>query len=445
MTISNPTTSVLALAATLTAGSPLVASAQDIVVDAGRLFDGREVIDDARLVIADGRISAIGPRSEIEAPEGVEIVDHGERFVMPGLIAAHSHVGTVSGTEHGGEFYSRETVARDLAQFQRYGIVAVNALGLNRPLFHELREEFRGNEHGGADLYGAGPGVGASDGAPPQDDMGVEDDQVFRAGSPEEAREAVRRMAEDGVDMIKVWVDDLDGEVPKMEPEIYRAAIEEAHALGLPAAAHIHDLGDAKGVVEAGVGVVGHGVRDAEVDAEFIELMLESGAWYVPTIQIDEADYIYAEHPEWLEDAFLAQGVNVELAAQIEDEAWREEALSEAADAREAVAINIANLGLLHEAGVNIAMGTDSGATALRIPGFAEHRELELMVEAGLSPTEALTAATAGGAEMMRLEDRGLLAEGYRADFLVLDEDPTADILATRSIHEIRRNGALVE
>lgn len=427
----------------LLAASAAPALAETTVIDAGKLFDGTRVIEDARLVVAEGRVVEVGPRAEVDAPEGAEMVDHRERFVMPGLVAAHSHVGTVSGTEHGGRFYARETVERDLRQFQLYGIVAVNALGLNRPLFHELRREFRdGRQPGAADLYGAGPGVGAARGAPPEGAMGVSEDQVMRAATPEEAREAVRRMASDGIDMVKVWVDDLGGEVPKMEPEVYRAAIAQARALGLKSAAHIHDLEDARRLVEAGVDVLGHGVRDREVDAAFADLLRASGTWYVPTINIDEANYLYAEHPEWLEDPFFAQGVSAELRARIEDESWRREALAEAGDAREAVRVNIRNLALLHEAGVDIAMGTDSGATALRIPGFAEHRELELMTQAGMTPLEALAAATAGGARMMGLGDRGRLVPCARADFVVLEGDPTADITATRRIHAVVRSDA---
>lgn len=416
-----------------------------LVIDAGRLFDGEQVIDDARMVIRDGRVVKVGARSDIATPEGAETIDHSEGFVMPGLIAAHSHVGMVQGTEHGGQFYSRETVLRDLAQFQRYGVVAVNALGLNRPLFHTLREELRGANHGGADLYGAAAGVGAVDGLPPDGVMGLSSDQIQRPETAEQAREAVRRMADAGIDMVKVWVDSADGQFPRMPEEVYRAAIDEAQALGLPAAAHVHDLEDAKGVVRAGVDVVAHGVRDELVDEEFVTMMREQGTWYVPTINLDEAEYIYAEHPEWLDDPFLRSALSDDLLTQLGDESWRTEKLADVEDDREAVNINLRNLGILHQAGINIALGTDSGATALRIPGFAEHRELELMVQAGMQPIEALRSATSKAAQMMRLEDRGSLAAGNRADFLVLASDPTADIRATRSLQQIWRDGQLVE
>lgn len=439
--------SVLAVMAPLAALAACVAPQQTdvLVVDASAIFDGRDVIRDARLVVREGRVEAVGPQSEIAAPAGAEILDYGDRFLMPGMIASHSHVGTVSGTEHGGRFYSRETVERDLAQFQRYGVVAVNALGLNRPLFHELRRELRGPGHDGADLFGAGAGVGAVDGAPPMDRMGVMPDQAMRPATPEEARAAVRETAEAGVDIIKIWVDPMGGQVPKMPEAIYAAAISEAHAQGLRAAAHIHDLEDAKGVIRAGVDIVGHGVRDAPVDQELIALMLEQDVWYVPTINIDEANYIYAEHPEWLEDPFFLAALSPELEAQLRDEAWRQRALDGAGSARMAVMNNLRNLQRLHAAGVKVALGTDSGATALRIPGYAEHRELELLVLAGMTPTEALAAATANGAALMGLSDRGQLAPGFVADFLVLEADPTADIRATRSLAEVWRGGYRVD
>ena len=415
-----------------------------LVIDAGRIFDGESLIDNARMVISDGRVQAIGSREEIEIPEGAEVVNHGDRFVMPGMIGTHQHVGTVSGLEHGGANYSRETVTRDLEQFQRYGVVAVNSLGLNRPLFHELRQEFRGAAHGGADLYGAGAGIGAPSGAPPEDGMNVVDDQVYRPHTPREARDAVRQMADAGVDMIKIWLDGMGGSAPRMEPEVYAAAIDEAHLQGLLVAFHVHDLDDAKAAVTAGADIIAHGVRDVDVDDEFVSLMVENNVWYIPTINLDEGEYVYAEHPEWLDDPFIAGAFSEELRTRIADEQWRQQAIASNDDKREAVATNIRNLGRLHEAGAAIAMGTDAQGTAMRVAGFAEHRELELMVQAGMSALEVLRAATARGADLMRLEDRGRLAEGHLADFLVMDADPSQDIRATRTLREVWREGVRV-
>ncbi|WP_447955770.1 amidohydrolase family protein [Vreelandella sp. EE7] len=420
----------------------LPALAQEVVIDAGKVFDGQQIIENARILVEDGRVMAIGPQSEIASPEGATRVDHAAHFIMPELIAGHSHAGTVQGMEHGGEHYARETVERDLNQFADFGIAAVNALGMSPPLFYELRSELRGRDHEGADLYGAGPGIGVPDGAPPAEEMSVVDGQVLRPSTAEQAREAVREMAEAGVDVIKVWIDDMGGSAPKMAPEVYTAAAEEAHAQGLKIAAHIHDAEDAEAALEADIDILAHGIRDAEIDDALVERMAQQRVWYIPTINIDEAAYIYAEHPEWLEDDFFAQGISDELRERIEDEQWREQTLddSDTQQARDAVATNMANLARLYEhGGIRIVMGTDSGATALRVPGIAEHRELELMVEAGMEPLDVLITATSAGADMLEIEDLGRIEKGARAQFLVLEDDPTEEITNTRHILEILR------
>lgn len=408
-----------------------------MVVDVGRLFDGRAVIDDARLMIRDGRIVAAGKRAAVAVPPDTQTVDLGAVTVIPGLIAGHSHVGMADGVDGGGHNYTREIVTRDLRQFQRFGVVAVNALGMNGSLFHQLRTERAPAER--ADLYGAGGGIGATDGAPPASFNPP--DALLRAQAPQEARDAVNRTADAGVDMIKIWVDDLDDRVPKMSPEVYAAAIAQAHVRGLKVAAHIHDLADAKAVARAGVDIIAHGVRDVAVDQEFIDLLLTRGIWYVATINVNEADYIYADHPEWLEEPFFRMALDPALEARLRDPKWRADALAKAAVPRRAVATNIDNLRRLHAAGVKIGFGTDAGSSPLRIPGFAEHLELANMVVAGMTPVEALTAATSSSAKMLSVPDRGCLWAGCRADFLLLRADPTENIAATRTITAIWRDG----
>ncbi|WP_249978869.1 amidohydrolase family protein [Vreelandella olivaria] len=428
------------LIAGLLSGAALPAIAQEYVIDAGTLFDGNQLSENARIVVQDGRVIEVGTREEVDTPEGAEVIDYSQYFIMPQMIAGHSHVGTVQGMEHGGDVYSRETVERDLAQFARYGIAAVNALGMNRPLFHELRTEMRGPDYAEADLYGAGTGLGAPDGAPPADAMNTEEDQVNRPGSPEEARESVQEMSNMGVDMIKVWIDDMGDNVPKMAPDIYTAVFEEATAQGLLSAAHIHDYADARAAIEAGVNVIAHGVRDQEIDDELITLMAENGVWYIPTININESNYLYAEHPEWLEDDFFTMGASPELQEAIADEEWREKALEDVDEDRQAVAVNIENLRrIVEHGGVRVVLGTDSGATAVRIPGFAEHQELALMAEAGMDPLDILIASTSAGADMLRIDDLGRIEPGARAQFIVIDGDPSESITDTRSIVEVIR------
>jgi imidazolonepropionase-like amidohydrolase len=106
--------------------------------------------------------------------------------------------------------------------------------------------------------------------------------------------------------------------------------------------------------------------------------------------------------------------------------------------------VNLKNLKALYDAGVKIGFGTDAGATPLRIPGFAEHRELALMVDAGLTPLQAIHIATQNAAQLLGLDDRGVLANGKRADFVVLDKDPSNDIEATTKIDAVWQRGRQV-
>jgi imidazolonepropionase-like amidohydrolase len=434
--------SLLLASALLAANRPVVAATpQPMALDGAEVFDGERRIGRTTILVAEGAIQAIGPAGSVAVPAGARRLDLAGRFVVPGLITAHSHVGNSAGAETGGRFYTRENVLAQLRQYAAYGVTTVTALGLGPGLFFDIREEVRRGGTDGADLLGAGMGVGVPDGTPPAGPMNLGDSQVARPRTPEEAREAVRAMARRRVDIIKLWVDDLNGTVPMMRPEVIAAATEESHAQGLRVAAHIHDLEQARIVVQAGVDVVAHGVRDKPVDTALIAAMRERGTWYVPTIQINEANYLYADRPELLEDPFFARALNPGLRAQIADAGWRQRALAAAAPSRAEVVMNQRNLKTLHDAGVRIGFGTDSGAAALRIAGFAEHRELELMVEAGLTPEQALRCATSQSAALLGLEDRGLLRQGRRADLMLLDGDPLADIRNARRIRAVWQRG----
>ncbi|WP_239013906.1 amidohydrolase family protein [Archangium violaceum] len=421
------------------------ASPPVVVLEGAHVFDGDAVSGPMTVVLEGERIRAVGPRGSLQVPAGARVVDYSGKTLIPGLIAAHSHVGNVSGVETGRRFYTRENITRQLARYAEYGVTTVNSLGLNPPLFYSLKRELNGNASG-ADLYGAGPGIGAPLGTPPARGMGLEDDQVARPETPEAARAAVQDMARQGADMVKLWVDSLGGSVPKLSPDIYRAAIDEAHRQGLRVFAHIHDLDDAKALVEAGVDVLGHGVRDAPVDDAFVQAMKARGVWYIATINLDEANYLYAEHPSWMDEPFFRAAVDPALQRRFDDATWRRETLASTGTekSRKAVKLNQENLRTLHQAGVRIGFGTDSGAMPQRIPGFAEHRELELMTQAGLTPAQALRAATRDSAELLGLKDRGAIAPGLVADLVVLDADPTQDIRNTRAIHAVWRRGVQV-
>ena len=432
----------LAVLACVMACTP--AWAETVAITGVRLIDGSGAapVENATIVMTGGRIVSAGP--DVEIPADARRIDHGGRTVIPGLISTHSHVGQVGGTSMGAKNYTREIITAELAQFGRYGVTTVVALGNNGPLFATLRDEAHAGSLEGADLFGVMQGIGVPDGAPPQDSLKVAPNQLFRPHTPDEARDAIDRMAAADTDLVKLWLDNFGGLLPvKMKPEIYRAVIEQSQKHGLRVAAHVHDLDDAIAIVDAGADIIAHGIRDKPVTPELVEKMRAKGVWYVPTLALDDATFIWAEAPEWTETGFVREAFSPELAAQVDDPAWRERVLKEprTATARRSLAMNLQNLKTLHEAGVKIGFGTDSGATPLRVPGVAEHRELALMIEAGLSPAAALTIATRNAADLMRLDDRGILEAGKRADLIVLDGDPTADIASSKRIVEVWTRG----
>ncbi len=425
------------------------ASDEAVLLQGATVISGKggPALENTDICIIAERITFVGPTGTGKTPEGARVIDYRGKTIIPGLISVHSHVGQVDGTENSGVNYNPENILRQLRQHEVYGVTTVVALGLNGPLFYKLRPELHAGKLPGADLFGADRGIGVAGGAPPAQALSLKEGQLDRPETPDEARAAVQAAKARGTDLIKLWLDDFRGSLPiKMKPEIYVAVIDEAHRQGLRVAAHVFYLQDAKDLVKAGVDIIAHGVRDQPVDEEFIELMKSKSVWYVATLALDEANYVYSDHPEWLQDVFFTHALQPELRAQFESAEWRAKTLMnpKLKDSREAVKQNQQNLIALYRAGVLIGFGTDSGATPVRIPGFAEHRELQLMCEAGFTPVEAIAVATSHAAKLLHLEDRGVLADGKLADLVVLEADPSRDISNTNRIESVWHRGKQV-
>jgi len=425
-------------------GAATAVDAQTTALRGARVIDGSggAAIDNAVIVIRDGRIVAIGPSAGTPVPSDAEVVDYTGKTIIPGLISDHSHVGIFVGLKAAPENYNRDSILRQLKQLEAYGVTTVMALGLNGPLFYELRPELHAGRLPGADLFGADQGIGVVGGQPSAAVVPVGENQVSRPDTLEMARESIRQMAARKTDMVKIWLDSAGGLMPKLKPEVYSAVIDEAHKNGLRVAAHIYDLDDAKAVVRAGVDVIAHGVRDKPVDPEFIDMMKAQSLWYIPTIVLDYTNFAFAEHPAWTREPFFQRALHPAVRAQLDDPDYRERTLGMPATAknRAAVVTNKQNLKAIHDASVRVGFGSDSGV-GLRIPGVAEHLELALMVEAGLTPMQAITNATSNAAALLKLDDRGVLASGKLADLVVLDGDPIADISNSRRIHAIWHRG----
>jgi imidazolonepropionase-like amidohydrolase len=440
----------LLLAATALVSSALVslpsAHAQSIVLQDVRVIDGNggPPQEHADILIKGSKILAINAHASGPTQPGARILNLAGKTVLPGLISNHSHLGLVNGTSVSGNNVKRANIVRQLKQYAAYGVTTVTSLGLNLRPFYTLRPLVHRGKMPVADMFGADRGFGAPAGVPPAA-HGILDTQVYRPATPDEARSQVRESAQRHPDLLKIWVDDLHGTVrSKMSPEVYKAVIDEGHANGLRVAAHIYYLDDAKQLVSDGVDILAHGVRDKQVDPDFIQSIKSRGAWYIPTLALDESFYIYAEHPDWTQQPFFRHALQPALAAQIDDPDWRKKVLADTktlAVEKEALAINMKNVKTLYDSGVKIGFGTDSGATALRIPGFAEHRELKLLTDAGLTPLQAIQTATTNAAALLHLDDRGVIAPGKLADLLIVDGDPSRNITDIDQIRAVWRRG----
>jgi imidazolonepropionase-like amidohydrolase len=247
---------------------------------------------------------------------------------------------------------------------------------------------------------------------------------------------------------VKIWVDNLHGTKPSMDPAVYRAVIDEAHRDKLRVAAHIYYLADAKAVVADGVNVLAHSVRDQVVDEELLTAMKQHGVYYIPTLTADASAFTFAEHPEWKNDPFLQQAVSPELLQALTGDAaiQKVEHDPNLAQHKRDFANDQKNLRLVYDAGVRVGFGTDSGAMPARVPGFAEHQELAIMVRSGLTPMQAILCATKTNAELLGIEQTtGTLTVGKQADLIVLDGNPLDDIRSTQRIVAVWHGGREVQ
>lgn len=395
------------------------------------------------LLVEGDHIAKILPAAAVTPPT-MRVVDGTGKTVMPTLVNAHGHLGLLKGNKSGPENYSQSNIISQLRKYQAFGVSQVLSLGMDREIIFQLRNASHKGLIPGATFYTAGYGIGAQGGAPPANLA----DKVFRPATPDEGVKAIQQLVSLKADFVKIWVDDGGGSQPKVPVEVYEAAIAEAHKHNLRVAAHVYFLEDARRLVAAGVDVLAHSVRDQEIDNTLIADMKAKGTCYIPTLSLDEYNFVYAGQPEWLNDPFFKASLEPGVWEMLISAEYKQQQQNDPARGKKMKAFATAqrNLHKLDSAGVKILMGTDSGAFPVRAQGFSEHLELQLMVEAGLTPLEAITAATRTGAQVLGIDSLyGTLQPGKKADFIILSADPTEDIRNTRKILEVWRNGKKVD
>lgn len=396
------------------------ASAQTTAFVGGRIIDGTgKVIENGTVVIAGNTITAVGPASTA-VPAGATRVDVKGKTLLPGLINAHGHVGNTVGLRADPQNgHSRENLTRQLRTYAQYGVTTVFSLGDDQETSFALRDVAATDR---ARLFVAGP--------------------VVTGATAEEARAMVAKVAAMKPDLIKIRVDDNLGTSRKMPEEAWRAVIEDAHARKLPVAVHIYWLADAKATLLAGADMIAHSVRDIAVDEQFINALKSRDVCYSPTLTREISTFIYDAAPAWVDDPFFVKGVDKDIPPQLKDPKRHEQVRNSAgwkAGQQYKASLEVAkrNLKTLVDKGVRIAFGTDTGPPA-RFQGFFEHLELEMMVDAGLTPMQALVSATGDAARChKKAGEFGTLAPGAAADLLILGANPLDNIRNTRSIEQV--------
>ena len=258
---------------------------------------------------------------------------------------------------------------------------------------------------------------------------------VYEVSTAQEARAAVQGMAARKLRSVKIWVDDRRGTYPKMTPEVYNAVIDEAHAHQMMVHAHAIALPDQKAVVRAGADVLVHTVQNEKLDEEFLALLREKKPYWTTVIGLGDRSEVCDADP------FVDQTYPAKTLAAIRETACGPRPAN--AVSREEMLAN--NVQKMVAAGARLVLGTDAGITARHAFGWADHHEIARWVELGLTPSQAIVAATSRPAELLGLKDMGTLAVGKSADFLVLDANPLENIRNTRRIASVYLRGASLD
>jgi imidazolonepropionase-like amidohydrolase len=425
--ISNPILVLVAAGLVLiapVASAPQVATAGEVavpvVIENVRIFDGEEVIAATRVVVEDGIISGVG--ADFPAPEGAEVIDGRGLTLLPGLIDAHVHI------------WAEDQLRQALV----FGVTSVVDMFMSVETMKAIKDKQAATSDGSlATLVSAGILATAPGGHGTEYGMSIP-----TVNNPEEAQDFVDARIAEGSDFIKIILD--DGSIfnlgwATLDRETLEALIKAAHTRDKLAVVHITTLADARTAIEAGADALAHLYYDDGYDPEFGDLVATRGAFVIPTLSVIESMSGTSGAPALIEDPclspYLKQADRAGLRATFGVAPKLGRRGYEGAER---------GLRQLRASGVPILAGTDSPNPGTAY-GASLHRELRLLIDAGMTPVEALRSATSLPAAKFGIEGRGRIEEGARADLLLVKGNPVEDVMATRNIIGVWKDGVRVD
>jgi imidazolonepropionase-like amidohydrolase len=416
---------------------------QVVLYEGARLIiagDGGAPIEGGAFLVRNGRIAAIG--KQVAAPRGAARIDLAGKTVMPAMINAHIHIGYEGYTSWGAKNHTPQNLLDHLQREAFYGTAAAMTAGSSPT---DMALQFERDQLAGKFALAArflfAPGMAPPHGGPDEvlREATTELHAVNEVSTGEEARTAVRGMAAKKIRNVKIWVDDRRGTYPKMTPEVYNAIIDEAHKRGMIVHAHATTLADQKAVVRAGADVLVHLVQGERIDDELMMLLKEKKPYWATVIGLGDRTAV-CENDPFFEQSLPARIVE-SIRATKQARPLTPNCAPPSPNAANREAILAYNFPKMVEAGARVVLGTDTGIHPGHTFGSGEHVELARWVQLGLTPAQAIVAATQRPAELLGLKDSGTLAVGKRADFIVLDANPLEDIRNTRRISAVYLNG----
>jgi len=395
------------------------AFAADLLFRNARVFDGTRVLETTDVLVRDGRIVRVG--KGIAAPDGAEVVDAAGKTLLPGLIDAHTHAW-----------------ADALEQALMFGITTELDQFTNQQMAATMRTEQKaGNVATRADLFSAGTLVTAPKGHGTEYGM-----EIPTITAPAEAQGFVDARIAEGSDWIKIVYDDgktYGMNTPTVGKETMRAVITAAHKRGKLAVVHIGSLAGARDAIDAGADGLVHLFVDVDPDAELGRFVAQHKAFVIPTLVVLKSVTGVSAGTQLVEDARVDPWLTAQAVSTLRAAFPRRPGLPPVSYAASEKSVR-----QLIAANVPILAGSDAPNPGTA-HGAALHRELELLVAAGLTPAQALAAATSNPAKAFRIGDRGRIAAGLRADLVLVNGDPTKDITATRDIAGVWKGGVRVD